>query len=259
MKAISHKTSARQRNPIPSLGSNRRVKAMRRVGITQLNGTNPVWWVDYSQTQVAEGTPIEPTLMPQRKAVSWAGPGPAARAAWTSQGLEFAGAQIYTRNAGTDVSGQTQVSIVSVIVPQSNGGPVVEAANSRYYNQRGLVQQVLAGAGQLSMSEGPIPVNSRTFDSAFGERVAFGCYWDAANPDPDLTELASKNGETPVAVASAVNPKGTPFAMGNLFLGARVSDGAYYEGTMKAVLLYNGSNSQNNLNEITRVAQWSVR
>ena len=231
---------------------------MRRVGITQLSGTNPVWWIDYSQTQVAEGTAIEPTLVPQRKAVSWLVGGPADRAAWTSEGLEFAGAQVYSRGTGDDVSGQLQVSIVSVLVPQSNGGPVVEATNSRFYNQRGLTHNI-GIAGQLIMSEGPLPTNYRNFEGAFGERVAFGSYWDTANPDPNLTELGSKNGETPAVIASQVDPKGTPFAMGNLFFGARPADAFYYEGIVKAVLLYNGSNSQNNLNEITRVAQWSVR
>ena len=258
MKSISFRNSARQRNPIPSLGSSDRVKAMRRVGITQLSGTNPLWWIDYSQTQVADGTPIEPTLVPQRKAVSWAVSGPAARAAWTSQGLEFAGAQVYSRGTGTDVSGQLQVSIISVIIPQPNGGPVVEATNSRFYNQRGLTHNI-GIAAQLIMSEGPLPTNYRNFANAFGERVAFGSYWDTANPDPNLTELGSKNGETPTVIASQVDPKGTPFAMGNLFFGARPADNAYYEGTIKAVLLYNGENSQNNLNELTRVAQWSVR
>jgi len=258
MKAISYKTSARQRNPITSLGSDRRVKAMRRVGITQLGGTNPVWWVDYSQTQTAEGTAIDATAVPQRKAVSWTVSGPADRAAWTSQGLEFAGAQVYSRGTGDDVNGQLQLSIISVFIAQSNGGSVVEAATSRFYNQRGLTHSI-GTAGQLIMSEGPLPTNFRNYAAVFGERVAFGCYWDTANPDPNLTELASKNGETPAVTASQVDPKGTPFSVGNLFFGARPADNVYYEGTVKVSILYNGESSQNNLNELTRVAQWSVR
>jgi len=258
VKSISFRNSARQRNPIPSLGSSDRVKAMRRVGITQLSGTNPLWWIDYSQTQTAEGTAIEPTLVPQRKATTWAVSGPAARAAWTSEGLEFAGAQVYSRGTGADVSGQTQVSIVSVLVPQSGGGTVFQAATSRFWNERGLAQ-IVAPTAELSMSEGPVPTNYKQYAGAFGEKVAFGSYWDTANPDPNLTELGSKNGETPVVVASQINAKGTPFSVGNFFLGGRPADGIYYPGTVKALILYNGENSQNNLNELTRVAQWSVR
>ena len=257
MKAISHKTSARQRKPIPSLGSDRRIKAMRRVGITQLNGTNPVWWVDYSQTQVAEGTPIEPTLMPQRKAVSWAGPGPAARAAWTSEGLAFAGAQSYSRSTGDDINGETQLTIISV-TNASDAGQIVETHSGGFYTTRGIVHAINA-TPVLIQSEGPLPTNFKNYEASFNEKLAYGTYWDTANPIPANTLLGSTNGQTAIETVFTSNPKGTPFASNNLFLGSRGSSALFFQGAIKVCILYNGESSQKNLNELTRVAQWSVR
>jgi len=259
MKPINHKTSARLRKPQVSLGSDKRIKAMRRVGITQLTGTNPVWWVDYSQTQTAEGTAIDAALVPQRKAVSWAVSGPAARAAWTSEGLQYAGAQAYSRGTGDDINGQTQLSAISVYQKTTAAsGQLVETHSTGFFNTRGIVQATDA-AGLLIQSEGPVPTNARFWNASVSDKVAAGCYWDTANADPNLTELASIDGSPATLNSSSVNVKGTPFSSNNLYLASRSSSTLFFQGLIKVQLFFQGGSSQKNLNELTRVAQWSVR
>jgi hypothetical protein len=258
MKVISHKTSARQRNPIPSLGSDRRVKAMRRVGITQLTGTNPVWWIDYSQTRVAEGTPIDAAALPQRKAVSWAVSGPAARAAWTSDGLAFAGAQSYSRGSGNDINGETQLAIISV-TNITAAGQIVETHSGGFYTTRGILQGISA-TPVFIQSEGPLPTNLKNYEASFNEKIAYGTYWDTANPIPANTLLGSTNGQTAIETVFTSNPKGTAFASNNLFLGSRGSSALFIQGTMKVVIFFSDlSLSQVELNNLTRIAQWSVK
>ena len=256
MKAISYKTSARQRTPQVSMGSGNRVKALRSVGSQQLMGANPVWYVDYRQTKIAEGSALDQP--PQRKGPTWSVNGPANRAAWTSDGMEFAGAQSYIRGTGDDINGQTQLTIISVTRPQDQGQIVETQSGTGFWTVRGLLHAINPSSNFIQ-SEGPFPTNFRNYVGGFNRWLAYGSYWDTANPDPNLTELASVGGEVAEVVAIQLEPKGTPFSSNNLYIGSRSSGSLFFQGRMKAVLFFQGENSQQELNNLTRVAQWSVK
>lgn len=259
MKKISHKTSARLRTPTPSLAAKSRLSDIRGVSVQQLLGANPLWYVDYNQTSIAEGGAL--VVPPQRKAVSWITTGPAGRAAWTSDGMEFAGAQSYGRGSGTDVTGQTQVSVITVYNKAVVGAAILlETNNAGFFATRGIIQAIgVSGPGVTFNAEGPTPTNVRETSASIGVKTSIGTYWDTANPVPADTILTSTNGQDGDIVASAINTKGTAFTSNSLWMGSRAGTSVFWNGFIKVQIFFRGASNQSQLNNLTRVAQWSVK
>lgn len=258
MRKVSHKSSARNRSPLTSIGSVRRIKQLRSASRTQLSGENANLWCDATSLTAPLNMAVD--TFPVRKGNPLISTG-ALRPVVSSKGFMFAGAQAMYKASGEDTFGYDAVTVIVTGKCTDNRavGILVETYDPYFYLGKAIAMVVLPNDVKSfaigGAVDGDISVNGVAIENV---TAAIGCSYNRALSIPEACTNATNgvpgelNSSTPATYTGA-------FDSNYFYLGARRANSLFYIGILKSVIVIPKASTQEEVNGLSRMSFWSVK
>lgn len=258
MRKVSHKSSARNRSPLTSIGSVRRIKQLRSASRTQLNGENMNLWLD--ATSLSAPLNMAVSKFPARKGNAPISAG-ALRPVVDQKGFMFGGAQAMWKTNGEDTFGYDEVTIIITHLRTDNSGygALMETYTPFWYAGEALAMTMYPGEVQ-GYSMGGVVNGSGLFSGVpfLNKTAAMATSLSRVLPFPEAI-TTSTNGNEPNLDSSSVGTFTGPFNSNYLYIGARGANSVFYIGLIKSVIIMPKSHIQQETNGLSRMSFWSVK